>query len=59
MNYTEFTLKKRFDIFDRERTSRGNSRGKGRSRLPTEQGARCGTGFQEPEIMTCESKADA
>ncbi|XP_077932395.1 YEATS domain-containing protein 4 isoform X2 [Halichoerus grypus] len=43
-------------LFDRERhsESRNTSRGSGRrrSRLPAEQGARCGTRSQDPGIMT-------
>ena len=34
-------------------TSRGSSRRRGRSRLPTEQGPRCGAQSQDPGIMTC------
>uniref|UniRef100_M3YX09 Uncharacterized protein n=1 Tax=Mustela putorius furo TaxID=9669 RepID=M3YX09_MUSPF len=38
-------------------TNRQSSRRRRRSRLPTEQKARCGTQFQDPEII--ELKADA
>ncbi|XP_027430676.1 mitochondrial inner membrane protease subunit 2 isoform X3 [Zalophus californianus] len=37
-------------LVERESTSRGSSRG--RSRLPAEQGTRCGTQSQDPGIMT-------
>ena len=39
-------------LLDRESTSRGRRRGRGRSRLPAEQGARFVAGSQDPEIMT-------
>ncbi|XP_064430687.1 integrator complex subunit 6-like isoform X8 [Mirounga angustirostris] len=56
--FVEFTIKEaaRFYLFDRERhsergdTSRGS--GRGRSRLPTKQGARCGARSQDPGTMT-------
>ena len=37
---------------ERESLSRGRVRWRGRSRVPTEQGAQCGTRSQDPEIMT-------
>ena len=37
---------------EQESTSRQSSRGRGRSRLPTEQGARCGAQSQDPGIKT-------
>ena len=42
------------NLFERERdrTSRKRETGRGRSRLPTEQGAQCGAQSQDPEIMT-------
>ena len=37
---------------ERERASTGRQSGRGRSRLPAEQGARCGTRSQDAGIMT-------
>ncbi|XP_034874851.1 peptidyl-prolyl cis-trans isomerase E-like isoform X2 [Mirounga leonina] len=37
---------------ERKSTSKGSSRGRGRSRPPFKQGARCGTRSQDPGIMT-------
>ncbi|XP_048076102.1 protein lin-52 homolog isoform X1 [Ursus arctos] len=37
---------------DESQEGRVAGRGKGRSRLPAEQGAGCGTRFQDPRIMT-------
>ena len=39
-------------MLERERESRSGGRGRGASRLPSEQGARCGAPSQDPEIMT-------
>ena len=46
----------RFCLFkrkgERESMSRGRGRGRGRSRFPSKQGAQCGAGSQDPEVMT-------
>jgi len=42
---------KRDNRRERERTIRGSCGGRGRSRLTTEPGARCGVGFRDPGIM--------
>ena len=39
-------------IWDKGSTEAGEAAGRGKSRLPTEQGAQCGTRFQDPKIMT-------
>ena len=38
-------------LFEREGASMSRGKGRERSRLPAEQGARCGAGYQNPEIM--------
>ena len=40
------------DLFEREGESKGREKGRGRSRLPTEQGTRLGAPSQDPRIMT-------
>ena len=45
------TLLKYFNLFEREQ-ERAQAEGRGRSRLPTEQGTSCGAQSQDPRIMT-------
>ena len=48
-------FKKRFYLFESERGRKykwRKGRGRGKSRLPFEQGARCGAWSQNPEMMT-------